>query len=74
MTYDEIIALLTSNPKYEIIQEKNSGNSRQIKLNNGAIINCFTNGNHNVQGQNIQEIKDFLSGATVANRKVLVHS
>lgn len=73
MTYDEIIAKLASNSAYTIIEEKQTGNSKQIKLNNGTVINCFTNGNHNVQGRNTQEIKDFLSGvATTVNRKVFV--
>jgi len=72
MTYDEIIAKLKSYSRYSIVNEKATANSKQIKLNNGAIINCFTNGNHNFQGQNTQEIKDLLSGVSLVNRKVFV--
>lgn len=73
MTYEEIIEKLNSSTMFSVLEEKNTGNSKQIKLNNGAIINCFRNGNHNVQGKNRDEVIAFLSGNSVAkSRKVFV--
>ena len=73
MTYEMIKDKLEADKKFSIIGEKETGNSKQIRLNSGAIINCFVNGNHNVQGKNIQEVKDYLDGKILAsNKKVFV--
>lgn len=73
MTYEIIKEKLQGCKSFHIVEEKDAGNSRQIRLNNGAVINCFANGNHNVQGKNIQEVKDFLeSNSSSGNRKVFV--
>lgn len=73
MTYEEIIKKLNNAPCFSVIGEKETGNSKQIKLDNGAIINCFRNGNHNVQGKNTDEVSAFLDGKTVStSRKVFV--
>lgn len=73
MTYEDVKAKLKSSKIYSILNEKTTGNGIQIKLNNGAIINCFTNGNHNVQGKNQQEVKDYLNGSLPeSNKKVFV--
>ena len=69
MTYEIIKEKLSSCKGFGILEEKETGNSRQLKLSNGAIINCFANGNHNVQGKNQQEVKDFLEGKLSANNK-----
>lgn len=72
MFYEDVLNKI-KNSSYSIISEKELSNGKQIKVNNGAIINCFNNGNHNVQGRNNQEIKDFLDGtAAIKNRKVFV--
>lgn len=73
MTYEDIKEKI-SNTKYVIVSEKQIGYGIQIKLNNGAIINCYNNGNHNVQGKNNIEIEDFLSSnnSTKKNRKIFV--
>lgn len=73
MTYDEIIKKISSNSNYKIIDEKLTANGKQIKLNNGAVINCFNNGNHNVQGKNSIEVKAFLDNTSAtSNRKIFV--
>lgn len=73
MTYEIIKEKLQGCKSFHIVEEKDAGNSRQIRLNNGAVINCFANGNHNVQGKNIQEVKNFLeSNSSSGNRKVFV--
>lgn len=73
MTYDEIKTKLDKT-KYHIAMEKEITNGIQIKLKNGAIINCFSNGNHNVQGKNKEEIIEVLSGyyTVEKNRKIFV--
>lgn len=73
MTYEIIKEKLNKSKEFGVIDEKETGNSKQIKLSNGAIINCFANGNHNVQGKNQQQVKDFLDGNSFSkNRKVFV--
>lgn len=73
MTYEMIKEKIYSCKKYNIVEDKETGTGRQLRLDNGAIVNCFSNGNHNVQGKNTQEIKDFLTGAVnIVNRKVFV--
>lgn len=73
MTYESVIAKLSTSTTFSIVEEKKIGNGKQIKLSNGSVINCFTNGNHNVQGKNAQETSEFLSGTVKStNRKVFV--
>ena len=73
MTYEIIKEKLELCKEFGIIEEKQTGNSKQIKLSNGAIVNCFSNGNHNVQGKNTQIVKDFLDGKVrMSNKKVFV--
>lgn len=73
MTYEQIKEKIQMSAEFSIVNEKDTGNGKQIVLNNGAIINCFTNGNHNVQGKNVQIVKDFLNNKSAANnRKVFV--
>lgn len=73
MTLEQIKAKLQNSKELSIISESVISNGTQLKLNNGAIINCFNNGNHNIQGKNQQTVKDLLSGtATSGNRKIFV--
>lgn len=73
MNYEMVIEKLKNSTRFKIVEEKTNGQTKQIKLNNGAIINCFNNGNHNVQGKNQQEVKDFLDGMSISvARKVFV--
>lgn len=73
MIYEVIKEKLQNQNHFTIIEEKQTGNSLQIKLNNDSIINCFKTGKHNVQGKNQQETIDFLEGfLAVQNRKVFV--
>lgn len=69
MRYEEIIERINNCDTYSVLEEREVGNSKQIILDNGAIINSFYNGNHNVQGKNIQEVKDFLNGSNKTSKK-----
>ena len=59
MTYELIKEKIYSCKKFNIVEDKETGTGRQLRLDNGAIINCFSNGNHN-------------GAATIVNRKVFV--
>lgn len=68
MTKEQVLKAIEG--KYNVISEETKANGICLKLNNGSIVNCFTNGNHNVQGKNIQEIKSLLDGEkNVPNKK-----
>lgn len=49
------------NGVYTIREEKNTTNAIQLKLDNGAVINVFNNGNYNVQGKNNAEVKEHIN-------------
>lgn len=72
MTKEQILQKIEGT--FSVISEEPKGNSIQLKLNNGAIINCFHNGNHNIQGKNTQEVKDLLDGCISAlpKKKIFV--
>ena len=73
MTYEEIKKKIEACTDLGIVEEKETGNSKQLRLSNGAIINCFRTGTHNVQGKNQQQVKDILDGkVTAGGRKVFV--
>lgn len=55
MTYETIIKLIEG--RFIIKEEKETNTGKQIKLTNGAIINCYNNGNHNLQGKNTKEVE-----------------
>lgn len=72
MTYEEVKRIVERS-EFTIVDEKRTTNGLQLKLSNEAIINCFNNGNHNVQGKNVQEIKELLSGTNrLSNKKIFV--
>lgn len=73
MTYEEIKKKIEACSYLGIVEEKETGNSKQLRLSNGAIINCFRTGTHNVQGKNQQQVKDILDGKVITGgRKVFV--
>lgn len=55
--------------KYTVVSEEVISNGISLKLTNGGIINCFSNGNHNVQGKNVPEIKALLERKSSAPNK-----
>lgn len=67
MTKEQVVKAIEG--KFTIINEDIKSNGICLKLNNGSVVNCFTNGNHNVQGKNTQEVKDLLEGRNAAPNK-----
>lgn len=61
---------------YGIKEEKTTANAEQLKLENGAVVNIFKNGNYNVQGKNSTEVKAHIEkciGDKVSrNKKVFI--
>jgi len=55
---------------YEIKETKTTPNAEQIKLDNGAVINVFKNGNYNVQGKNNVEVKEHIEYCIGAGGKM----
>ena len=60
--------------QYNVVSEGKIQNGICLRLDNGAIINCYNTGNHSVQGKNMQEVKDLLDGKvyTAKKRKIFV--
>lgn len=60
--------------KYNVVSEEKIQNGICLRLDNGAIINCYNTGNYSVQGKNAPEVKDLLDGkvCTVRKRKIFV--
>ena len=60
--------------KYEIVGEDQKANCIALKINNGAVINCYNTGKHVVQGKNTKEVVDLIDGKTgqSSNRKIFV--
>ena len=63
---------------YAIREQKQTANADQLKLENGAVINIFKNGNFNVQGKNTTEVKEHIDrcvgtgGKVNKNKKVFI--
>ena len=62
MTYEEIKKKIEACTDLGIVEEKETGNSKQLRLSNGAIINCFRTGTHNVQGKNSSKLRIYWMG------------
>lgn len=67
MTKEQILKKLEG--KFIVVTEDPKPNGIQLKLNNGTIINCFSNGNHNLQGKNTQEVKELIEGNLIVSVK-----
>lgn len=59
MTLKGIQDLLQSNG-YKVSQEKDLEYGKQLRLTNGAIVNCYDKGTINVQGKKTEEVKKLL--------------
>ena len=72
MTKDQVLQKIEGH--YTVINEQTKPNGICLKLNNGSVINCFNNGNHNVQGKYVQEVKDLLDekNAIFNKKKIFV--
>ena len=72
MTKEQVLKKIEG--QFSVVSEEQKANGIQLKLNNGTIINCYNNGNHNLQGKNTQEVKVLLEGCVVGavKKKIFV--
>lgn len=72
MKKEQILEIIKG--QYNVVSEGKIQNGICLRLDNGAIINCYNTGNHSVQGKNMQEVKDLLDGKvyTAKKRKIFV--
>jgi len=70
MTLDEIKAALQKSALIIKTEERlKNDTGTQLRLGNGAIVNCFDNGNYNVQGKHKESVERTLaSGTNIVHR------
>ena len=66
MDLDSAKKLLTGGG-FRVIDERHISNGKQIRLDNQATVNVYDNGNHHVQGKNIESVKQLLDGNAVSS-------
>lgn len=68
MTVELMISYLEGS--FTIRERKEIVNGEQIKLENGAVINVFQNGNYNIQGKNSDKVKEYLNKTVGTGNKM----
>ena len=74
MTLEQVKALLQRN-NFSILKEGRNGNNSGTRLDlvNGCIVNCWDNGNVNLQGKNTEDVENiFKTPQNPQNNKVFV--
>ena len=69
MTYEEIVAKVESCQKFSVVETKEIPHGKSVRLSNGGIINCYSSGNHVVQGKAQDEVKTVIEGCAVSTSK-----
>lgn len=60
MTYEALLNKIQSNSKFTIASQKDLPSGKQIKFNNGAIVNWFNTERITYQGKNLDEVKTYI--------------
>lgn len=72
MNYELIMERLESS-KLKVVEIKEIQHGKCIRMDNGAIINCYHSGKHVIQGKGQDVIKELLEGTqVVSQRKIFV--
>lgn len=69
MKYEEIVERINKSKDIKIQEELVIQYGKQLKLNNGCIINCYDKGTHNLQGKNQDEVNKILQNSISNNLK-----
>ena len=69
MKYEEIVERINKSKDIKIQEEFVIQYGKQLKLNNGCIINCYDKGTHNLQGKNQDEVNKILQNSISNNLK-----
>lgn len=74
MTYEALLNKIQSNSKFTIASQKDLPSGKQIKFNNGAIVNWFNTERITYQGKNLDEVKTYIENdaKTPIGNKVFV--
>lgn len=72
MTFEEIKAKLETTKNFSIVDIVDIDHGKQIKLNNGCSVNCYTTGKFLCQGKNAETVKSFIENKQEINKKVFV--
>ena len=72
MTFEEVKEKLDSAKCFSIVEVASIDHGKQIKLNNGCLVNCYNTGKVVYQGKNTDVVKDFVENKAAINRKVFV--
>ena len=72
MTFEEVKEKLESAKSFSIVEVASIDHGKQIKLNNGCLVNCYNTGKVVYQGKNTDVVKDFVENKAAINRKVFV--
>lgn len=72
MTFEEVKEKLESAKSFSIVEVASIDHGKQIKLNNGCLVNCYNTGKVVYQGKNTDVVKDFVENKVAINRKVFV--
>lgn len=72
MAFEEIKEKLDTARDFSIVEVLNLEHGKQIRLNNGCLVNCYNTGKTNYQGKNIDVVKAFLENKAEVNKKVFV--
>lgn len=71
MAFEEIKEKLDTAKDFSIVEVLNLEYGKQIRLNNGCLVNCYNTGKTNYQGKNIDIVKAFLENKAEVNKKFL---
>ena len=72
MTFEEVKEKLDTAKGFSLVEVLSIDHGKQIKLNNGCLVNCYNTGKVVYQGKNTDVVKDFVENKVAINRKVFV--
>lgn len=72
MTFEEVKEKLDTAKGFSLVEVVSIDHGKQIKLNNGCLVNCYNTGKVVYQGKNTDVVKDFVENKVAINRKVFV--
>lgn len=72
MTFEEVKEKLETAKDFKIVEILDINHGKQIKLNNGSSVNCYTTGKFLCQGKSMEAVKAFIENKVETNKNVFV--
>ncbi len=72
MTFEEVKEKLETAKDFKIVEVLDINHGKQIKLNNGCSVSCYTSGKFLCQGKNAESVKAFIENKAEINKNVFV--